>query len=72
MRCRTVGSMNEILGVLQLEKHPKKTFVGTIERGFDFHDYHFAANSLTLAVGTRPNLAEPMSVRPLQSATDLT
>jgi hypothetical protein len=32
---------NEILGSLRLEKHPDKSFIGRIERGFDFLDYHF-------------------------------
>ena len=33
---------------MQLEKHPKKTFIGGIEKGFDFLGYRFTPHSLTL------------------------
>ncbi len=72
MRRRAVEAVNETPGVLQLEKHPDKTFVGRIERGFDSHGCHFTADSLTLAVGTLPNFAERPSLRTLQPAADLT
>jgi hypothetical protein len=36
-------------GSLRLEKHPDKTFIGWIERGFfDFLGYHFSQRGLTL------------------------
>jgi len=31
-----VKVVNQMLGTLGLEKHPDKTFIGMIERGFDF------------------------------------
>jgi hypothetical protein len=34
---------------LRLEKHPEKTFIGRIERGFDFLGYHFSPKGLTAA-----------------------
>ena len=34
---------------LRLEKHPDNTFIGRIERGFDFPGYHFSPNGLTAA-----------------------
>ena len=49
---RAVRSLNEVFAVLGLEQHPDKTFIGRIERGFDFLGYHFGAGSLTLAHGT--------------------
>ena len=55
---RAVGLVNQILGALRLEKHPGKTFIGRIERGFDFLGYHFTADSLTLAVSTLANFAD--------------
>jgi RNA-directed DNA polymerase len=58
---RAVGLVNEILGALRLEKHPDKTFIGRIERGFDFLGTHFTADSLTLAVGTLANFVERAS-----------
>jgi RNA-directed DNA polymerase len=58
---RAVGSVNAILGSLRLEKHPDKTFIGRIERGFDFLGYHFATGSLTRARGTLVNFADKVS-----------
>jgi RNA-directed DNA polymerase len=40
------------LNKLKLEKHPDKTFIGRISRGFDFLGYHFAPGRLTLAATT--------------------
>ena len=34
--------------MLNLEKHPDKTFIGRIERGFDFLGYHFSRAGLTV------------------------
>ena len=41
-----------MLGALRLEKHPDKTFIGRIERGFDFLGYRFGPEGLTLAAKT--------------------
>jgi hypothetical protein len=38
--------------LLWLEKHPEKTFIGRIERGFDFPGYHFSPKGLTAAKET--------------------
>ena len=38
---KTVKIVNQVLGSLRLDKHPEKTFIGGIERGFDFPGYHF-------------------------------
>jgi hypothetical protein len=35
-----VKLVNQTLRALSLEKHPDKTFIGRIERGFDFLGYH--------------------------------
>jgi hypothetical protein len=32
----------------RLGKHPEKTFIGRIERGFDFLGYHFSPKCLTV------------------------
>ena len=37
---RAVKTVNATLGALSLEKHPDKTFIGRIERGFDFLGDH--------------------------------
>lgn len=44
-----VAVANQILGALRLEKHPEKTFIGRIARGFDFLGYHFSRGRLRLA-----------------------
>ncbi len=44
---RAVRAVNGVLGDLGLEKHPDKTFIGRIERGFDFLGYHFGPEGLT-------------------------
>ncbi len=49
---RAVKAVNEVLGGLCLEKHPDKTFIGKIERGFDFLGYHFSPEGLTVAKAT--------------------
>ena len=46
---RTVSAL---LCALRLEKHPDKTFIGPIARGFDFLVYHFGFGTLTLADAT--------------------
>lgn len=37
---------------LLLDKHPGKTFIGRIERGFGFLGYHFSREGLTVATKT--------------------
>ena len=46
---RVVKTLNRELHALQLEKHPDKTFIGRIEKGFDFLGYGFTPRSLTVA-----------------------
>ncbi len=49
---RAVKAVNETLDALWLEKHPDKTFIGRIEKGFDFLGYHFSPDGLTVAKAT--------------------
>lgn len=58
---RAAGLVNQVLGSLRLEKHPDKTFIGRIERGFDFLGYHFTPGRLSLATGTLVNFADKIS-----------
>ncbi len=39
-------------------KHPDKTFIGRIERGFDFLGYHFSRTGLTVAKATIEKFVE--------------
>ena len=58
---RAVRLVNEILGALRLEKHPDKTFIGRIERGFDFLRYRFTRAGLNVARKTIDNFLEKAS-----------
>ena len=44
--------LNGLLNSLRLEKHPEKTFVGKIERGFDFLGYHIRPDGISVASKT--------------------
>ena len=46
---RIIRSVNRTLRELHLIKYPDKTFIGKIEKGFDFHGYHFSPEGLTIA-----------------------
>ena len=59
---RAVKVVNQTLGALSLEKHPDKTFIGRIERGFDFLGYHFSPAGLTVAAKTIANFIEKASL----------
>ena len=52
---KAVKEVNQVLGSLNLEKHPDKTFIGRIERGFDFLGYHFGPDGLSVAAKTIEN-----------------
>jgi RNA-directed DNA polymerase len=56
-----VRVVNQTLGALSLEKHPDKTFIGRIERGFDFLGYHFSPAGLSVAKQTIENFIEKAS-----------
>jgi hypothetical protein len=38
---KAIKKANQVLGRLKVEKHPDKTFIGKVDRGFDFLGYHF-------------------------------
>ena len=38
-----------MLNKLKLKIHPDKTYIGKIEKGFDFLGYHFTLNKLSVA-----------------------
>lgn len=47
-----VKTVNQHLDNLNLAKHPDKTFIGRIEKGFDFLGYHFDRTGLRVATAT--------------------
>jgi RNA-directed DNA polymerase len=50
---KIVKITHKILNALQLKLHPDKTFIGKIEKGFDFLGYHFTMEELSLATITQ-------------------
>ncbi len=55
---KAIKRLNEIFNGLGLEQHPDKTFIGRIEKGFDFLGYYFSRTGLQLAAKTIANAAE--------------
>lgn len=49
---QAIKTVNQTLNELKLSKHPDKTFIGRIERGFDFLGYHFSPGGLNPAPQT--------------------
>jgi hypothetical protein len=50
-----VKVVNQVLASLGLAKHPDKTFMGRIEKGFDWLNYRISPAGLTLATKTLKN-----------------
>jgi hypothetical protein len=46
---KAIKATNEVLNELKVVKHPDKTFIGRISRGFDFLGYRFAPQGLSVA-----------------------
>jgi RNA-directed DNA polymerase len=55
---QAVRVVNQTLSGLRLEKHPEKTFIGKIERGFEFLGYHFRPGRLAIAQKTVERFVE--------------
>ncbi len=49
---KAVKVLNQVFASLRLEKHRDKTFIGRIEKGFDFLGYHFSPQGLGVAKKT--------------------
>ncbi len=50
-----VRRVNEHMACLDLSKHPDKTFIGRIEKGFDFLGYRFSHEGISVATATVHN-----------------
>ena len=53
--------VNEILSALKVTQHPDKTFIGRIERGFDFLGYAFSPAGMAVATRTIRKFVERTS-----------
>jgi hypothetical protein len=42
---KAIKAANQVLEQLKVEKHPDKTFIGWVDRGFDFLGYHFTSRA---------------------------
>ena len=67
---RAVKRLNAVLAGLGLEKHPEKTFIGRVEKGFDFLGYHFTPQRLSIAEDTRRRFREQLARLYEQGCTD--
>ena len=54
---KAIRVLNRTLGDLKLAKHPDKTAMGRVKRGFDFLGYHFTPTGLSLATQTLAHCA---------------
>ena len=80
---KAVKAINQGFSALGVEKHPDKTFIGRIRKGFDFLGYRFGEGALGLAGKTVENFKEKCSrlyeqkghlpewVRPLRAITNV-
>jgi len=50
--------VNQTLDSLQLEKHPDKTYIGRVEKGFDFLGYHITPDGVSVAPQTLERFLE--------------
>ncbi len=55
---KAIRVLNQTFVELKLEKHPEKTVIGKIEKGFDFLGYHISPEGLSLAKKTVGNFIE--------------
>ena len=61
--------INQTLNELKVEKHPDKTFIGRIAKGFDFLGYSFEPKGLSVAPKTLANFLERKTQLYEQGAT---
>jgi RNA-directed DNA polymerase len=52
---KAIRSVSQVFERLGLEQHPDKTFIGRIEKGFDFLGYQFGEGKLTVSARTHQN-----------------
>ena len=55
---KAIKVLNQTFIELKLEKHPERTVIVRIEKGFDFLGYHISPEGLSLAKKTVENFIE--------------
>ncbi|NEP35268.1 hypothetical protein [Moorena sp. SIO3B2] len=58
---KAIKAVNQVMNDLQVEKHPDKTFIGPIARGFDFLGYFFCGQGLRIAKKTIERMLDKIS-----------
>ncbi|NEN90518.1 MAG: hypothetical protein F6K48_17055 [Okeania sp. SIO3H1] len=66
---RAIKATNQVMAELKVEKHPDKTCIGRVGRGFDFLGYRFAPGELAVARVTVERFIERVSRLYEQNAT---
>ncbi len=68
---QTIKAVNQVIANLLVEKHPDKTFIGKISRGFDFLGYWFSPLGLAIGLKTVERCLEKVSRLYEQGASDV-
>ena len=68
---KAIKAVNEVMAELQVEKHPDKTFIGRIAKGFDFLGYWFSPQGLGVAKKTVDRMVQKVAWLYEQGADDL-
>ena len=58
---KAIKAVNEVMAELRVEKHPDKTFIGRIARGFDFLGYWFSPDGLSICWKTVDRMVDKVS-----------
>ena len=66
---KAIQIVNQTLNELKVEKHPDKTFIGRIAKGFDFLGYSFEPKGLSIAPKTLANFLDRKTQLYEQGAT---
>ena len=66
---KAIRRLNETFNALGLEQHPDKTFIGRIEKGFDFLGYYFSRAGIRVAAKTIAKAVEKVHRLCEQKAT---
>ncbi|NEP04894.1 MAG: hypothetical protein F6K25_05685 [Okeania sp. SIO2G4] len=67
---KAIKATNQVMSELQVIKHPDKTFIGRVARGFDFLGYWFSPAGLGIARKTVERMVENMRRLYEQGASD--
>ena len=68
---QAIKAVNEVMAELRVEKHPDKTFIGRISRGFDFLGYWFSPTRFGVARKTVERMLDKVSRLYEQGADDI-